>query len=71
MENVIRHTDEVPCLVKQNGTELAAMLHPLLSNNQMAKVCMEDGTYKDVFWNRVRQLGVEELMDEYDFEEEE
>ena len=71
MANEFRHTDEVPCVVKIGGEEVAAMLHPMLSNNQMAKVCFEDGSYRDVFWNRVRQIGVNEIMDEYDFDEEE
>lgn len=71
LEVVVRHTDEVPCIVKQNGDEIEAILHPMLSNNQMAKVCFEDGSYRDVFWNRIIQLGVAEVMDEYAYGEEE
>ena len=63
-------TDGVPCIVRDGNEWVPGILHPLLSNQQMAKVCMEDGYWRDVWWTRVRQMGVSELMDEFDYEEE-
>lgn len=58
-------SDEVPCVVKNGGEWEAGVLNARLSNGQMAKVCYEDGFYKDVWWTKVRRLGVSELMDEW------
>lgn len=71
MANTIRHTDAVPCLVKTGNEEMPAFLHPLLSTQQLAKVCYEDGTWRDVWWSKVRQIGVPDEMDEYEWDEEE
>ena len=69
--NIVRHTDEEQCFVKSGTDELPAFLHPMLSTQQMAKVCMEDGTWRDVWWSKIRLVGVSDRMDEYDWDEEE
>lgn len=71
MSDSIRLTDEVPCYVRSGHEEVPAFLHPTLSNQQMAKVCYEDGTYRDIFWGKIRRVGVPEAMDEYEWDEEE
>lgn len=70
--NTVRLTDEVPVMVKSHdGDESPALLHPALSTNLMAKVVFEDGKWKDVRWYKVTQVNVDELMDQYDWGEEE
>lgn len=64
-------SDGVPCVLKDGDGWIPGILHPLLSSQQMAKVTTEDGSWRDVWWSRVRQCGVPELMDEMDFGEEE
>lgn len=68
---MVRVTDESPCLVNMHGEQIPGLLHILLSNNQTAKVCFEDGTFKDIWWGRVRQLDAASIMDAYDYEDEE
>lgn len=63
-------TDALQCMVKTSSGEVRAFLHPLLSCQSMAKVCFEDGTWRDVFWGKIRQLGVSEEMDDYCWEDE-
>ena len=67
----VRHAFEIPAYVRHGDEERPALLYPILSSQQMAKVCYEDGRFSDVWWSKVRSLEVEDVMDEYGFECEE
>ena len=71
LERTIIITDRQPCLVQQGTEWVPAFLHIMLSNQQMAKVCTEDGYFRDVWWSRVRMCGIADEMDEYYFGEDE
>ena len=59
-----QHTDGRACIVKHHDSESDAILHPMLSSKDMAKVEYPDGNFRDVPWWKVRAVDTEELMDE-------
>ena len=59
----------LPCLIREGDEWTPCILYPNLSSNQMAKVATEDGWWRDVWWSKVRQTNVPELMDNLDYGE--
>ena len=63
MDFEMKVSDDRPCVVQFRGEDVEAILHPLLSRTDMAKVEMADGKWKDIAWWNVTTTDSEDRMD--------